>query len=76
MARVRREELMKKEITGRIFDPERYEMIFCSGCNGSGRTPDDATGTNICRVCGGFGLIRKQEKRPFPEKLVAAKALT
>lgn len=71
---MKREELMKKEIAGRIFDPERYKMIFCSGCNGSGRTLD-ATGTNICSVCGGFGLIRKQEKTPFPEKLVAAKAL-
>jgi hypothetical protein len=55
-------EPMKRKMKNRIFDPERYEMIFCSGCNGSGRSFDDATGTSVCRVCGGFGLIMKQEK--------------
>ena len=53
---------MRRKITNRIFDPEKYEMIFCSGCNGSGKSFDDATGTNVCRICGGFGLIKKQDK--------------
>ncbi len=67
---------MNKKMTKRIFDPERYEMIFCSGCNGSGRSFDDATGTNVCRVCGGFGLIKRQEKKRVHHSWVAAELLT
>ena len=45
------------------FKPERYGMIFCPDCSGSGRSFTEAKGTNVCKVCGGFGLIKKEEKK-------------
>jgi DnaJ-class molecular chaperone len=45
------------------FKPEKYGMIFCPDCNGSGRSFTEAKGTNVCNVCGGFGLIKKKEKK-------------
>ena len=44
------------------FNPEKYGMIFCPDCGGSGRSFTDAQGVNVCKVCGGFGLIKKKEK--------------
>jgi rRNA maturation endonuclease Nob1 len=45
------------------FRPEKYGMIFCPGCSGSGKSITEAMGTNVCKVCGGFGLIKKEEKK-------------
>ena len=52
---------MSKTKVGRRFDPNRYGMIFCPICSGSGRSFADAQGVNVCNVCGGFGLIKKEE---------------
>jgi DnaJ-class molecular chaperone len=41
------------------FNPEKYSMTFCPGCSGSGRFCNDAQGVNVCKVCGGFGFIKK-----------------
>ena len=54
----------KTTISGR-FNPEKYGMIFCSGCNGAGKSFNDAKGIEVCKVCGGFGLIKKIEKNSF-----------
>ena len=43
------------------FTPERYGMIFCPDCNGLGRFDNDNEEIKVCRVCGGFGLIKKEE---------------
>jgi DnaJ-class molecular chaperone len=48
---------------GRRFNPDRYGMIFCPNCSGSGRSFAEAQGVNVCKVCGGFGLIRNEEKK-------------
>jgi DnaJ-class molecular chaperone len=45
------------------FNPNKYGMLFCPGCSGSGRVCNDAQGVNVCKVCGGFGLIKKEEKK-------------
>jgi len=47
------------------FDPGRYGMIFCPDCGGSGKSFQGARAANVCRVCGGFGLIKKQEGSGF-----------
>jgi rRNA maturation endonuclease Nob1 len=65
--------------TDERFKPERYGMIFCPGCSGSGRSLEDTKGVDVCSICGGFGLIRKDERKAsrikgvplnFPEELV------
>jgi DnaJ-class molecular chaperone len=54
---------MSKTKVGRGFDPNRYGMIFCPDCRGSGRSFADVQGVNVCKVCGGFGLIKKEERK-------------
>jgi len=50
------------------FDPARYGMIFCPECKGSGKSLGIGKETNVCTVCGGFGLIKKEEKDCPPRK--------
>jgi DnaJ-class molecular chaperone len=54
--------LTKKTIINKMFHPEKYGMIFCPDCNGSGRAINNGNGVNPCKVCGGFGLIKKEER--------------
>jgi rRNA maturation endonuclease Nob1 len=64
---VRREEIGKK------FDPEKYGMIFCPSCYGSGRSFNNPEGGHVCKVCGGFGLIKREndlpDKREGPDQI-------
>jgi DnaJ-class molecular chaperone len=57
------------------FNPEKYGMTFCQGCSGSGRVCNDAQGVNVCRVCGGFGFIKKEDKNSFQYDRVIAPLL-
>ena len=47
-------------MNSKIFDPGKYGMIMCPSCYGCGYiyNPDH----QVCRNCGGFGLIRKEEE--------------
>ena len=54
----------KTKITER-FNPEKYGMDVCPGCRGSGRSFADAQGVNVCKVCGGFGFIKKEDSNSF-----------
>ena len=65
---------MTNKITGKMFDPEKYGMIFCPGCSGSGKSFDDAKGVNVCKICGGCGLI-KREKNDIPGRRVPVELL-
>jgi hypothetical protein len=59
------EGVSKTKITKR-FNPNKYGMIFCPNCSGSGRSFAEAQEVNVCNVCnvcGGFGLIKKEEKK-------------
>ncbi len=47
---------------GKKFDPAKYGMIFCPECEGSGKSLGIGKETNVCAVCGGFGLIKTEEK--------------
>ena len=48
---------MEKMIPHTSFDPERYGMSFCPSCHGPGKFIRDTMETEVCSVCGGFGLI-------------------
>jgi DnaJ-class molecular chaperone len=43
------------------FDPEKYEMTLCPLCQGDGKLPKPPEGFEVCKECGGFGLIKKKE---------------
>jgi DnaJ-class molecular chaperone len=47
--------------TGKNSDPERYGMVVCPRCNGTGRLVNEPDRTKkVCPQCGGFGHVRKQ----------------
>ncbi len=46
----------------KIFDPEKYGMIFCPDCEGKGKLPKKPDGFIVCSTCGGCGAIRKEEE--------------
>jgi DnaJ-class molecular chaperone len=48
--------------TKKQFDPEKYGMTICPHCNGSGSLQDSPDSMNVCTKCGGFGLVRKEER--------------
>ena len=50
---------VKKDM-GKVFDPEKYKMTFCPLCQGDGKLPKSPEGFEVCKECGGFGLIEKE----------------
>ena len=54
---------MERKAKGGRIDPEKYGMIFCPCCAGSGKSLTEAEGIRVCKTCGGFGLIIKTEER-------------
>jgi len=60
--------MSQKKPTDRVFNPEKYHMNFCHGCHGLGKTFDKENSKEVCQVCGGFGLIKKQGSG-FEEKV-------
>jgi len=52
---------MERKAKGGRIDPEKYGMIFCPYCEGSGKSFTDAQGIRVCKTCGGFGLVIKTE---------------
>jgi DnaJ-class molecular chaperone len=47
---------------GKTFNPEKYNMGICPLCKGNGKLPKHPDGFDVCRRCGGFGLIKKAMK--------------
>jgi hypothetical protein len=45
---------------GAAFDPERYEMTFCPLCQGRGKLAETPEEYEVCKECGGFGLVKKE----------------
>ena len=52
---------MEKTFIGRSFNPNRYGMIYCPVCKGSGKIVNGLEGGVICKTCGGFGFIKKHK---------------
>jgi DnaJ-class molecular chaperone len=49
---------------GKIFNPEKYGMVFCPDCKGKGKLPKNLEGFNVCSRCGGSGVFEKEKKTP------------
>jgi DnaJ-class molecular chaperone len=49
-----------KKAMDKAFDPEKYEMTFCPLCQGDGKLVKTPEGFEVCKECGGFGLIKKK----------------
>ena len=45
----------------KAFGMEKYEMTFCPLCQGDGKLAKTPEGFEVCKECGGFGLIKKKE---------------
>jgi DnaJ-class molecular chaperone len=58
------ERKVEEAVKGKGINPERYGMVFCSNCGGSGKYFYGNNGVSVCRVCGGFGLVR-MERNPY-----------
>jgi len=50
----------EKEKLNKQFDPEKYKMIFCPSCRGTGKSSNGDEGGKVCRQCGGFGWVKKE----------------
>jgi DnaJ-class molecular chaperone len=48
------------EMASNAFRPEKYGMVFCPHCHGSGKVVD---GKAPCQKCGGFGLLIGDESQ-------------
>ncbi len=53
-------EVKRKIDMGKPFDPEKYGMTFCPLCQGDGKLAKTPEGFEVCKECGGFGLIKKE----------------
>jgi DnaJ-class molecular chaperone len=42
------------------FDPESYGMTFCPLCQGEGKLAKTHDEVEVCRECGGFGLVKTE----------------
>jgi len=50
----------QKERSAKKLNPEKYKMVWCPNCRGSGKTPDAEGRTKVCHHCGGFGWVKKE----------------
>ncbi len=68
------EKKVQRAFGGEGINPQRYGMIFCSNCSGSGRYFYGNTGASFCHTCGGSGLIRIERNHPqeAPEMVLSA----
>jgi hypothetical protein len=48
----------------KIFNPEKYNMMFCPDCEEKGKIPKDPDGFNVCSRYGGSGVIREEKNAP------------
>ena len=53
---------MEKTVMGRRFNSDKYGMIYCSVCKGSDKLFDGGEVGVVCKTCGGFGLVEREEK--------------
>lgn len=44
----------------KVFNPEKYGMVFCPDCKGKGKLQKNPHGLIVCSRCGGCGAIRKE----------------
>lgn len=61
---------MEKTAINERFKPERYGMIYCPNCKGIGRSFNEVKEWNVCKICGGFGLIKEDEGNYFQNPMM------
>lgn len=44
-----------------MMNPEKYGYEVCNHCNGYGSSLKDPIGVNKCTICGGSGLVKKEQ---------------
>jgi ribosomal protein L37AE/L43A len=49
----------KKRKLHKSFNPEKYKMISCPFCRGTGKSSNAGEGIKVCIQCGGFGWVKK-----------------
>ncbi len=59
---------MEKMVMGRHFHPDKYGMAYCPGCKGSGKLFNGLEGGIVCKICGGFGFIKKEKENNFDDR--------
>ncbi len=55
-------EKVKGTDTDKIFNPEKYGMLFCPDCKGKGKLLKNPDGFIVCSRCGGSGVIKKEKE--------------
>ena len=45
---------------GKTFNWGKYNMVFCPVCNGKGKLAKNPGSSDVCRKCGGFGLVKRE----------------
>jgi DnaJ-class molecular chaperone len=48
---------------GKLFNPQKYNMVFCPVCNGEGKILKDPGGFDVCLKCGGFGFVKREPEK-------------
>lgn len=61
---------MEKKTTSGHFNPERYGMICCPVCKGSGKFFNGVERGAVCKICGGFGFIKKEQENNLDDRRV------
>jgi DnaJ-class molecular chaperone len=51
----------KNEKLDQHFNPEKYKMISCPSCGGTGKSSNGEEKIQVCGQCGGFGWVKKEE---------------
>jgi hypothetical protein len=51
----------KKRKLHKEFNPEKYKMVCCPYCGGTGKLSTGGKESKVCNQCGGFGWIKKGE---------------
>jgi len=64
---------MEKKTVSKRINPEKYGMIFCPECHGSGKCFNPAQKVEVCKFCQGFGAIRKELKSTSSDNRVTVK---
>jgi rRNA maturation endonuclease Nob1 len=56
---------VQKAVMGRGFNPDKYGMIHCPVCKGSGKLFNGVETAIVCKICGGFGFVKKKAENNF-----------
>jgi DnaJ-class molecular chaperone len=59
----------------KLFNPQKYNMVFCPVCNGEGKFPKDPGGFDVCLKCGGFGFVRREPEEDMNTSLIIERSV-